>query len=214
MKKLFLFSCLAALLCSCTTFTDDKTYYGTIIFINSSDLPVSIEISGSKNSDAKLLNGTIVKEISVNDVRELNVSWTPGDYTVIVVDGADENDAHAQFDYKITSENTLINNTGMLNFQINKCETQHLSLYKMPVKTSYTYNEYKQLLNKISLEADKKVIADIYFDNVEKSEYVLNWYTLTQNTNESNKNLFMRIEDIFKNYEIIPSIIYYCINEK
>ena len=113
MKKIPIVFLFPVFLVGCMVYTNDKTYYGEIVFRNTTNSTATIVIDGSSSSDADTMYGIPENKVQPNETKAYTVSWKPGNYSVIVIDGADEDDAHAAFNYTINSDSIHCTVTNM-----------------------------------------------------------------------------------------------------
>jgi len=212
MKKIVIILFAIVCLAGCAVYSNDKTYYGSIEFRNNTSTSVTIALNGSPTSEADTMSGIQESLIEPDETRIYTVSWQPGNYSVLGIDGIDEDNASAKFDYVIKSDN--LNYSGELGFTINKSGIKYLSLYKIPLEIKYSFPEFQNLINLIPEREDKNIITNLYFQYYNPNYWEINIYKFLNNTRFDNDKTINTITIILDKYSIPQKDNFLCLESK
>lgn len=182
LKSVVLLICLlgVVLLTSCEVYTDNNEYRADITIINRTDSHTYIDIREEYESSPPAVADHIRDiEIAGNSSTNVEFKWIPGDFGVVIIDGAGEDDASFSLLFEAHDAGNVKLTESDIYFRMKGNQTRSVVVTVIPVKENYYDDEFNEkFLSKITDPVDRDAFLDLFHGQIveHQGNETLYWY--------------------------------------
>jgi hypothetical protein len=201
MRKMSLLLFCLFMLTSCINYYDSGTYTSKVKFKNYTSDYVSLSLAPDKKW-WDTYTRAFDKSISPGEVKQYTVSWVPGSFSVIILDGSGVDDATLFVHYCIQSSDKTIEEDGSVKVPLQKDSERTVIVYETYAKDEYTKDEAGTLAAMLSKE-ELSLFENYYNFDFPYGCTVAGFeeYMLGDDENE-NKDIFKQFDAIIEKYNL------------
>ncbi|OJF76062.1 MAG: hypothetical protein BKP49_09635 [Treponema sp. CETP13] len=195
MKKLLFILASTMLFFSCKNYSDFSLYYASFSFTNYTIEPVNVTITASDQGDHdEQYYYSIIDTNTVEAETEktYTLSWVPGEFTTVTINGEFDTDATINFLVTTTDEDGKELGKEEIEFPLISNSSGGLTFYETYAKSDYDGAEYQKIIEPFDLE-----------DRISFSEY---YYLISQDTPEAKKAAFKNLDALLLKYYTIDDL--------
>lgn len=156
---------IITIITGCEYYTDNNTYYADISIVNCTAQKVSASFFINKSdtrNEYQVFNGAKISELEPASEKKCTLSWIPGEFSVITINGATDKDAHLFVTYEIKSINNSMKNSSTLTLELINNNAKEIQIYEACVKKEYSAEEYNNLMNLLDDE-EQLLFNEFYY---------------------------------------------------
>jgi hypothetical protein len=201
MRKISLLLFCLFVLTSCVNYYDDSTYTCNVEFRNNTSDYVSLLLKPEKKWWETYTYASD-KSVGPGTVKQYSVSWVPGKFTVLNMDGYGVEDEVMFVDYNILSSDKTVKRAGGIRAPLQKDSERTLIVYETYAKDEYTKDEAANLIPLLT-EEEQSLFEKYYNFDFPYGCTVAGFeeYMLGDDENE-NKDILKQFDGIIEKYNL------------
>lgn len=216
-NKIFIIISTFLFITGCEHYYDYGTYSADITCKNFTSEPINFSVYIDKKdprNEYQSYTGIIKIEIESLSEEKKSVSWVPGKFSVVTINGDTDEDARIFFAYKIEGMNSQIITDGEIGFNLIENTVDEIHVFETYIQNKYTNKEFLELKNIFSKDEMELFVNYYFYDEYGDLSSIFRPSSLGYKTEEENRALFLNFDAIMKKYSLDSTLNFITFTKK